>query len=225
VTLDTERGSRPAEPAGTAKRHGAGTVERFDKVERFVHWSTAVLMLELLATGAILYIPALALMVGNRSVVENLHVYSGLALLVPLAIGVAGPWRGRLLTDLRRFDRWNRADWDWFRPRKRRSGVPAGKFNGGQKAEAILLGGGMVAMLVTGVLMRFAPATWINFQQGATLVHDVGFILILLAVLGHIYFALSRPEQLKSMFTGKVPRSWAGRHAPKWLEEADEGNP
>ncbi|MGO8874892.1 MAG: cytochrome b/b6 domain-containing protein [Acidimicrobiales bacterium] len=213
----------PAAPA--ANRRPPKTIERFDVVERAVHWTTAVLMLELLATGAILYIPSIALVVGHRAIVENIHVYSGLGLLVPLLVGVLGPWRERLVRDLRRFDRWSVADWDWFHRKARRSGAPKGKFNGGQKAEAAFVGSGMLVMLATGVLMRFAPVSWINWQQGATLVHDVGFIAIAVGVLGHIYYALNRPEQLRSMITGRISRAWATKNTPAWVEEADEGKP
>jgi len=217
---------RGGQAAATTPPRGNGkTIERFDAVERIVHWTTAVLMLELIATGAILYIPSISLVVGHRGIIENIHVYSGLALLLPLIIGVAGPWRERLLRDLRRFDRWSAADWDWFHRKAHRSGAPLGKFNGGQKAEAALVGGGMVVMLATGVLMRFAPPSWINWQQGATLVHDVGFIAIGLGVAGHIYFALNSPERLKSMMTGRIPRAWAAKHTPVWVKEADEGKP
>jgi len=226
ATATATAAARPEQAAassatGGTRRPGQARVQRFDRTERVVHWTTAILMLELLATGGILYLPSIALRVGHRALVENIHVYSGLALLLPLIIGVLGPWRAQLVADLRRFDRWTRADWDWFHRKERRSGLPAGKFNGGQKAEASFLGGSMVVMLVTGVLMRFAPASWINWQQGATLVHDVGFLAVAVAVIGHIYIAMSRPEQLKSIFTGYVDRKWASRNNPAWLDEVD----
>lgn len=208
-------------PGAPVKRRHNGPIQRFDRVERAVHWTTAILMLELIATGAILYLPTLALAVGHRGFVETLHVYSGIGLVVPIIVGVAGPWRAALVADLRRFDRWTKADWDWFHRQQRRSTAPAGKFNGGQKAEAALVGGGMIVMLVTGVLMRFAPASWINWQQGATLVHDVGFFAIGFGIAGHIYYALSRPEQLKAMMTGMIPRAWAVKNTPAWVEEVD----
>jgi formate dehydrogenase subunit gamma len=53
------------------------------------------------------------------------------------------------------------------------------------------------------------------------LVHDVGFLTVGAAVIGHIYMAMSRPEQLKSMFTGRIDRKWAARNNPAWLEELD----
>src|ERR1035438_4237142 len=177
---------------------------RFDLVERLVHWSTAIMMLTLIVTGAILYRPSLALRVGHRGLVENIHVITGLSLLGPLVLGVAGPWRKRLIKDLRRFDRWGASDFDWFRgPARRRataviravrrfargepstfdwfrgpprrSGLPRDKFNGGQKIEAAFLGAVMVAALATGVIMRFAPSSWITWATGATLVHDALF--------------------------------------------------
>ncbi|MHB1508389.1 MAG: cytochrome b/b6 domain-containing protein [Acidimicrobiales bacterium] len=200
-------------------------LDRFDLVERAVHWTTALLMLELLATGAILYIPSLSIAVGHRAVVASIHVFGGIALLVPVAIGVAGPWRGRLLRDLRRLDSWSAADWEWFRRPRRRLGLARGKFNGGQKAEAAFVAGGMIVMLASGTIMRFAPASLIDWQQGATLVHDCGFVAIGIGLAVHIYYGLTRPEQLRSMLTGRIPRSWAAKNAPAWDEEAESGQP
>ena len=194
---------------------------RFDLVERLVHWSTAIMMLTLIVTGAILYLPSLALRVGHRGLVENIHVITGLSLLGPLVLGVAGPWRRRLIKDLRRFDRWGASDFDWFRSPARRSGLPRDKFNGGQKIEAAFLGAVMVAALVTGVIMRFAPSSWITWATGATLVHDALFFAIVAAVIAHVAFALSRPDQLVSMFNGRIPRSWAKLHAAAWLAEVE----
>ena len=134
---------------------------------------------------------------------------------------LVGPWRKRLIKDLRRFDRWGASDFDWFKSRARRSGLPRDKFNGGQKIEAAFLGAAMVAALVTGVIMRFAPSSWITWATGATLVHDALFFAIAAAVIAHIAFALSRPDQLVSMFNGRISRSWAKAHAGAWLSEVE----
>jgi len=179
------------------------------------------MMLTLIVTGAILYLPSLALHVGHRALIENIHVITGLSLLGPLVLGLVGPWRKRLVTDLRRFDRWGPADFEWFRSRVRRTGLAQDKFNGGQKVEAAFLGGAMVAALVTGIIMRFAPSSWITWATGATLVHDALFFAIAIAVLVHMAFALSRPDQLISMFNGRISRSWARTHARAWLSEVE----
>ena len=198
-----------------------GELARFDLVERLVHWSTAIIMLTLIVTGAILYLPALALRIGHRGLIEDIHVITGLCLLGPLVLGLVGPWRKRLIADLRRFDRWGAPDFDWFKSRARGSGLARDKFNGGQKIEAAFLGAAMAAALVTGVIMRFAPSSWITWATGATLVHDTLFFAITVAVLAHVAFALSRPDQLVSMFNGRISRSWARVHAGAWLSEVE----
>ncbi|MGH9304409.1 MAG: cytochrome b/b6 domain-containing protein, partial [Acidimicrobiales bacterium] len=202
---------------------GSREVLRFDAVERAVHWSTAVLVLTLIATGAILYVPSLALAIGHRAIVEQVHVVSGLAMFGPLLVGVAGPWRQRLLGDIRRFDTWTREDWAWFHiSRARRLAGGRGKFNGGQKAEAVFIAGAMLAMLVTGIVMRWSPPFSNHWATGATFIHDWGFVAIGAAITAHIAFALSRPDQFRAIFTGRIPRHWAKVHAPTWLAELDE---
>jgi hypothetical protein len=47
---------RSDSPKATSPR---GKLARFDLVERLVHWSTAIMMLTLIFTGASLYFPAL----------------------------------------------------------------------------------------------------------------------------------------------------------------------
>src|ERR1700757_4124239 len=63
---------------------------RFDRVERAGHWVNAVLFLLLVAPAAILYLEPLQALVGRRALVEDIHVYAGLALPVPLVIALSG---------------------------------------------------------------------------------------------------------------------------------------
>lgn len=198
-------------------------IERFDLNERLVHWTTAILLLTLIVTGTILYIPSFMLAVGHRATIVNIHVITGLGLLVPFLAGLAGPWRTRLATDVKRIDRWQQIDFDYFRPS--RIGPGAGKFNGGQKLAAAVLAGGSIVMLITGVVMRWSPPFPNEWARGATLVHDTIYLVLTIVVIGHIALALSRPVQLKSMFSGRVPRRWAEQHAPGWLDGSDLKGP
>ena len=87
------------------------TLLRFDRTERFLHWTNAVLFGVLLATAAALYIGPVSAAVGRRDLVKNIHVYAGLALPVPLLLSFAGPrWGRRLRADLRRINRWTAED-------------------------------------------------------------------------------------------------------------------
>ena len=93
-------------PSISPERHGAprtigegerpGRLARFDRTERAVHWATAVLVLTLVATGAVLYIPSLSVAVGRRLLVEDIHIYTGLALFVPILVAVVGRWGANL---------------------------------------------------------------------------------------------------------------------------------
>lgn len=215
----------PATRAPQGKGRASGEVSRFDLNERLVHWTTALLLLTLIVTGTILYIPSLMLDVGHRATIVNIHVIAGLALVGPVFFGLAGPWRSRLAKDLKRLDRWKRNDFAYFR-RGDRTLVAAGKFNGGQKLSSAIFGGGMLVMIGTGIVMRWSPPFPNDWAQGATLAHDTIYLVLTVLVLGHVSVALGRPEQLKSMFTGRISRAWAERHAPGWLDGSDlSGDP
>ena len=92
-----------------------GLLNRFDRVERAVHWANAVLFAVLVVTGAALYFAPLTAMVGRRELVERIHLYAGLALPVPLILALSGSWGQALRRDIRRFNRWSRHDRRWLR--------------------------------------------------------------------------------------------------------------
>ena len=68
-------------------------LDRFDRVERIAHWTTAALFLIAMATAAALYVGQLSALVGRRALMKDVHVLSGLALLglapsVPAAVPI-----------------------------------------------------------------------------------------------------------------------------------------
>lgn len=216
--------TRPPEPAAPA-----GILQRFDRVERVVHWANAGLFLILVITGALLYLAPLGGLIGRRALVEDVHVYCGLALPVPLLVGLTGRWGRALRADLRRFNRWSRPDRVWLgavtRGRAARAAawreVPVGKFNAGQKLNAAFTAGTGLVMLGTGVIMRWYHPWPLSWRTGATFVHDWLALGAGLVVIGHIGMALRDPDALGSMLTGRVSRRWAERHAPAWLDGRD----
>jgi formate dehydrogenase subunit gamma len=191
---------------------------RFDRVERAVHWVNATLFGILMLTGAALYAGPISALVGNRLIVRNLHVYSGLLLPVPLLLAVLSRRGARLRADLGRLNRWSRDDARWFR-RAQRHDVELGKFNPGQKLNAAFIAAAGVVMLGTGSIMHWFEPFPIDWRTGATFVHDWFALGIWMAVLGHIFFALRDGDALDSMVGGTVPASWARKHAPLWYRE------
>lgn len=218
--------------AATTRRPEAAPatgLERFDAVERVVHWSNATLFFVLIATGALLYVAPLGALVGRRALVEDIHVYCGLALPVPVILALSGRWGRALRADLRRFNRWSHGDRLWLgaltRSRPERAAalrrVEVGKFNAGQKLNAAFTAGCGLVMLGTGVIMRWYHPWPLGWRTGATFVHDWLALAAGLVIVGHIGMALRDPDALGSMWRGRISRSWAERHAPAWLAGRD----
>jgi len=192
---------------------------RFDRIERTVHWVNATLFGVLMLTGAALYAGPISALVGNRELVRTVHVYSGLAVPVPLLVAVLSRQRGaRLRTDLGRLNRWSRDDARWFR-RGQRARVQLGKFNPGQKLNAAFIAGAAVVMLATGSIMKWFDHFPLDWRTGATFAHDWFALGIWIAVVGHILFAVRDGDALDSMLGGTVPAAWARKKAPLWYEE------
>ncbi len=225
----------PAQPPAGPAQPPAGRLQRFDATERFVHWSTAILFAVLALTGSALYLQPVGAIFGRRHLVEEVHVYSGIALAVPVLIGLAGPWGRQLRADFGRFNRWSVSDKAWLAARLRgrratdrpATGLPVGKFNAGQKLNAAWTAGAGIVMLATGLIMRFYSPWPLSWRTGATFVHDWLAFAMVVVVAGHVGMALRHPEAFASMRTGWVSRDWAKRNAPAWLDGADgkEGSP
>lgn len=195
------------------------TLQRFSRAERVVHQSIAVLMIVCIVTAAILYNGSLANLVGNRHLVEIVHVYCGFALPAPILLGlIFAAYRA----DLRRLNRFLPSDWRWLRSRSRRDGsIPVGKFNAGQKLNAALSGGAIFVLFGTGIIMNFTGLTRLSWRTGATFVHDWFALAVGLLVLGHIIYALRDRESLRGMLHGRVSRRWARAEHAVWVDEVD----
>ena len=194
-------------------------VIRFSRAERVLHWTNAALFLTLLTTGMTLYIPDLSTAVGRRLLVKDVHVYSGLLLPVPLLVAYAGRWRDSLRRDVRRFARWSSDDRRWLLSFGRRGRDRMGKFNAGQKLNAIFVAGSIPLMLATGGIMRWFEPFPLAWRTGATFVHDWVALALLVVVVGHIVKALAAPIALRAMARGTVPSAHVERRHPRWWAE------
>ena len=198
----------------------AQRIQRFDPVERALHWANAALLLTLLFTGLAMYWSPMSQLIGRRRLMEDIHLVCGLSLPVPFLLVLIGPWRRAFTRDARRLGRFLDDDWRWLRRRYRRAGgLRIGKFNAGQKINAILVAGLLPVMLLSGSIMQWNAGFSDSWRTGATFVHDWGFLILLVVVIGHIGKALGEPEALRAMLRGWVPASWAKVHRPRWYDE------
>jgi formate dehydrogenase subunit gamma len=191
---------------------------RFDAVQRSAHWANTALFGILMATALPLYFGALADVVGRRHLVEQIDLWAGIGLPVPIAVSLVGPWGARMRRDARRINRWTRDEIRWLRTLGR-SHTQLEKFNPGQKLNAIFTIGAIVVMLGTGSVLqwfRFFPVPW---RTGATFVHDMFAFAVFTVVIVHVAFALTHPDSMRSMIKGWVTEGWAAKHAPRWHQE------
>ena len=173
---------------------------RFDRIERAVHWSNALLFGVCIVTAAMLYVGPLSGIVGRRDLVKAVHVWAGIALPLPLLLGWLSPM---FRADVGRLNRWSADDKRWLRTFGRDPSVELGKFNPGQKLNAAFTAGAIVVMLATGYVMRWFDPFPLDWRTGATFVHDWLALALLITITGHIMFALRDGDSLRAMFRGR----------------------
>jgi formate dehydrogenase subunit gamma len=206
----------------------AGYRRRFSRTERTLHWANALFFFFLLATGLVLYLPSLSVAIGRRTLVQDVHFWSGIAWVGALvAIALVGDRRGVLRT-ARDIDGFDRDDFRWLRGKKP---APQGRFNAGQKINAALTAAFTILFGVSGLLLWFGEQDT-RFRFASTVILHDGVMYVSLALLvGHLYLALIHPatrHSLRGMTLGDVRVEWAMRHHAKWEPEGirvDRGTP
>ena len=182
----------------------AGYVRRYSAVERLLHWVNAAGFFFLLVTGLILYLPSLSVLVSRRQTIQGLHFWAGVGWLGVLAAVLLLGGR-RLLATARELDRFDRDDLLWLRGRK----TPQGRFNAGQKINAVLTAAFTILFGVSGLRLWFGEEDT-RLRFASTL------------LVGHLYLALIHPatrHALRGMTLGDVRVEWAAQHHPKWEPE------
>ena len=196
-----------------------GYRRRFSKTERTLHWANALFFFFLLATGLILYLPSLSVAVGRRTLVQDVHFWSGIAWVAALAaIVIVGDRRGIVRT-AREIDRFDRDDVRWLAGRRP---APQGRFNAGQKINASLNAAFVILFLVSGLLLWFGERNTSWRFASTVVLHDGLMYVSLVLLLGHLYLAVLHPatrHALRGITVGTVSEDWAAQHHPKWKPE------
>jgi formate dehydrogenase subunit gamma len=196
-------------------------VRRFSRTERTLHWVNALGFFTLLGTGLILYLPSLSILVGRRPVVKDIHFWSGVGWISALVlVALAGDRRG-LLRTARELDAFDADDMRWLR----RLYAPQGRFNAGQKLNAVLNAAFAVLFLLSGLLLFFGERDT-RFRFASTVVLHDGLMYVATALLvGHLYLSLIYPatrHALRGMTVGTVREDWAYTHHKKWAPPPTE---
>ena len=210
---------RPA-PA-TDRRPLRRYVQRFTLTERIVHWIHACAFFVLLGTGLILYLPALSVAVGRRPLIKEIHFYTGLSWAGALFLVVLLGNRRSLLATVREIDLFDRDDVRFLRGEL---SSPQGRFNAGQKVNAIVSAAFALLLFASGMLLWLGERNT-DIRLGGTLyLHDALMYASVVILVGHLYLALvhrSTRHALRGMVLGSVREDWAQAHHAKWRPPTD----
>jgi formate dehydrogenase subunit gamma len=200
---------------------------RFDVLERFVHWLTAVTFVILGITG--------------------LNITFGRALLLPwMGLEAFSAWSewakyahnflsfGFTLGVLLMFLMWIGRNWpttvdvQWLKQgggmfdKTDSTHAPAYKFNAGQKILFWLIILASAAMIISGfmLLFPFYSGLTVGNMQLAEIFHGVVGVLFVALILGHIYLGTVGMEgAFGAMADGNVDLNWAKEHHSLWAKE------
>ncbi len=183
------------------------------------HWILAASCILLIVTGYgfLFQIKQIYALFGSNYAMKLVHNWTGVVFTLSLF--------GTLFNYLHEAVSMDKDDWNWIKmgggylSRKAVAVPPMGKINTGQKLYylAVLVGGigivasGFTIWLVTGNRM---------LTLASHLIHNLCFILFVVAVPAHIYLGtLANPGLLRIMIYGTVPIEVAKKRYPKWMKE------
>lgn len=183
-----------------------------------MHWTHAAAFFVMLATGLILLVPELSELVARRNMVKNVHLWTAVAWVVALVgIFLLGDTR-RLVSDWREIERFDDDDRKWLKLRR----VRQGRFNAGQKVNALLTASFAVLFVISGFFLWLGERDHRFLFDGTGTVHDAVTYASITLVVGHLYLALIHPttrHALRGMTVGNVSEEWAESHHGKWVDE------
>jgi formate dehydrogenase subunit gamma len=191
-------------------------VERFTLTERLLHWVHASAFFVLLASGLVLYLPSLSAAVARRPLIKDIHFWTGVAWAGAIVlISVLGNRRA-LAATIREIDLFDRDDRSFLAGNVR---APQGRFNAGQKVNAILTAAFALLFFVSGFLLWYGERDTRFRLSGTVFLHDTLMYVSVVIVAGHLYLSLVHPttrHALRGMTLGSVRADWARKHHAKW---------
>jgi formate dehydrogenase subunit gamma len=225
--MTTEASPIQATDVGTPARAG-DRIERFNRTERTVHWVQATTFLTLLLSGCALALPSVESVIGHRALLREIHLSAAFFFFFGPAIVALSADRRSIALDVEAVDTWDADDLRWLIPFPllRLFGVhtPAqGRFNAGQKLNAIFVVWSTITFTVTGLLMWQNRRFPTDLVSQANTIHTALAYFALGAFLGHLYLATVYPRtrhSFRAITQGWVRVEWAAAHHPKWLRGA-----
>lgn len=194
-------------------------------IDRICHWIVVISFFLVSLSGIALFFPTLQWLTqtfGTPQMGRIMHPFFGVLIvicLVPMFFRFVGhniPKRG---------------DLPWFLhiievlKGNEHEVSDVGKYNPGQKMMFWSIMGLTLVLLITGVIMwrpYFAHLFPIDIVRYAILIHAAAAIVLIHAILIHMYMAFWVKGSIKGMIEGKVSERWAKKHHPRWARSLKE---
>lgn len=196
---------------------------RFNMVERFAHWLSAVSFIILAITGANVTFGKLLLapVMGPEAFAawaqyaKYIHNYVGFAFMAGVLL-VFLVWVKDNLPSA--------VDLRWFAAGggllSKGSHPPAKRFNGGQKIVfwSVVIGGFLLSL--SGWFLLFPYSTTLADVQWHATIHGVTAYVMIALMLAHAYIgSIGMEGAFDAMGSGEVDLNWAKEHHSLWVEE------
>lgn len=191
-------------------------------IDRACHWTVVICFFLVSLSGIALFFPTLQWLTqtfGTPQMGRILHPFFGLVIFVALMFMFF------------RFVRHNipeKEDIPWVKgivevlKGNEHKVARVGKYNAGQKMMFWSIMSLTLLLLVTGLIIwrpYFAHFFPITFVRWSLLIHATAAIVLIHAILIHMYMAFWVKGSIKGMIEGKVSERWARKHHPRWLEK------
>ena len=207
-------------PRGARASSRPRYVQRFTLTERLLHWVHASAFFVLLGSGLILYIPALSTTFADRPLIKDVHFYTAVSWAGAMILIVLLGNRRAVRATVREIDLFDRDDRRFLAGRTH---APQGRFNAGQKVNAIVTAAFATLFFISGMILWLGERNT-DIRLGGTLyLHDALMYLSVILVLGHLYLALvnrSTRHSMHGITLGTVREDWAAAHHAKWHPDA-----
>jgi formate dehydrogenase subunit gamma len=201
-------------------------IQRYSDGERMTHWVVAICFVLAGLSGLAFFHPSMFFftnLFGGGPWTRILHPFIGLVMFVGFMAMAMHHWRDNVASEGDK--EWRSKARDLLMGRHPQM-PPAGKFNAGQKTLFWVLLWSLVLLLASGVAIWrpwVAPALPIELLRAAVLLHAVSALVLIVAVIGHVYMAIWTKGSIRGMTRGTVSESWAKLHHAAWHRQMTQG--
>jgi len=200
------------------------TILRTKFFDRACHWTMVIAFFLVALSGIALFFPSLQWLTqtfGTPQMGRILHPFFGVGVFLLLMVMFV------------RFVHHNipdKKDLPWLKgivevlKGNEHKVADVGKYNAGQKMMFWTIMSIISLLLASGVVIWrpwFAHFFPVALVRWCLLLHATSAIILLLAILVHIYMAFWVKGSITGMIEGRVSRRWAKKHHPRWYREVE----